>query len=131
MEPTVILQLAFLLPFALLAVPLVGGLVLFVVRRDAWALSSDRLTAPVRTSSSGTTGTTTPPPVPRDTSHTRGTLYVLRGTMRDGTPYAIRGVYHDDPNAGDFDPERTLYGYQAPLPSVAAIGGTVNLRGGR
>ena len=128
---TTYFTLLVLFPLAALALPLAVALVLFVVRRDAWALSSDRLTAPVRTSSSGTTGTTTPPPVPRDTSHTRGTLYVLRGTMRDGTPYAIRGVYHDDPNAGDFDPERTLYGYQAPLPSVAAIGGTVNLRGGR
>ena len=114
MEPTVILQLAFLLPFALLAVPLVGGLVLFVVRRDAWALGSDRFTAPV---------------VP----HTQGTQYVVRGTLRNGRPYAIRGVYHADMDheRGDFDPERTLYGYQAPLPSVAAVGGTVNIRGGR
>lgn len=124
MNTTTILQLAFLLPLAALAIPLTVGLVLWMARRDAWALSSDRYLAPVRR-------TTAPPPIPRGVAHTRGTLYVLRGTMRDGTPYAIRGVYHDDDNAGDFDPARTLYGYQSPLPSAAAIGGTVDIRGGR
>ena len=111
---TTYFTLLVLFPMAALCIPLVVGLVYYAIKRDAWALSADRYTAPV---------------VP----HTQGTQYVVRGTLRNGTPYAIRGVYHADMDhdTEDFDPERTLYGYQAPLPSVAAVGGTVNIRGGR